>query len=102
MQSPLFFLSFFRLTTYVTNNKGKSYPTDFGSHLERKGGNMFIIEALGFVILFVIIIALGAFTAASVVLSYIYWIVVAAFSVTAIAALCSRLVRFFKRKARRS
>lgn len=40
---------------------------------------MFIIEALGFVILFVIIIALGAFTAASVVLSYIYWIVVAAF-----------------------
>ena len=30
MQSPLFFLSFFRLTTYVTNNKGKSYPTDFG------------------------------------------------------------------------
>ena len=63
---------------------------------------MFIIEALGFVILFVIIIALGAFTAASVVLPYIYWIVVAAFSVTAIAALCSRLVRFFKRKARRS
>ena len=63
---------------------------------------MFIIEALGFVLLFVIIIALGAFTAASVVLSYIYWIVVAAFSVTAIAALCSRLVRFFKRKARRS
>ena len=62
---------------------------------------MFIIEALGFVLLFVIIIALGAFTAASVVLSYIYWIVVAAFSVTAIAALCSRLVRFFKRKARR-
>ena len=49
---------------------------------------MFIIEALGFVLLFVIIIALGAFTAASVVLSYIYWIVVAAFSVTAIAALC--------------
>ena len=49
------------------------------SYLRRKGGNMFIIEALGFVILFVIIIALGAFTAASVVLSYIYWIVVAAF-----------------------
>ena len=42
MQSPLFFLSFFRLSTYVTNNKGKSYPTDFGSHLERKGGNMFV------------------------------------------------------------
>ena len=60
---------------------------------------MFIIEALGFVLLFVIIIALGAFTAASVVLSYIYWIVVAAFSVTAIAALCSRLVRFFQKES---
>jgi len=36
MQSPLFFLSFFRLTTYVTNNKGKSYPTDFGSTWREK------------------------------------------------------------------
>ena len=63
---------------------------------------MSILIAFGFVLLFVLIMALGALTAVSVVFWYIYWIVVAAFVITAIVALCTRFLRFIKRKYRHS
>lgn len=63
---------------------------------------MSILIAFGFVLLFVIILALGALTAVSVVFWYIYWIVVAAFVITAIVALCTRFLRFIKSKYRHS